>query len=128
MNKRIGNELELKPISEEALEQERLQLLDRLKEIDGLLEKLRMERKTPDRQNADISRLKGVDKYSPVEEKIKLFKSLFQGRQDVFARRFESAKTGKSGYQPVCENEWKAVKIICVIVKFPYRYPGCIVF
>lgn len=51
--------------------------------------------------------MKGVDKYSPVEEKIKLFKNLFQGRQDVFARRFESTKTGKSGYQPVCENEWK---------------------
>ena len=64
MNKRIGNEQELKPISEEALEQERLQLLDRLKEIDGLLEKLRMERKTPDRQNADVPELKGVDKYS----------------------------------------------------------------
>lgn len=108
MNKRIGNELELEPISEEALEQERLQLLDRLKEIDGLLEKIRMVRKNPVRQNAEISELKGVNKYSPVEEKLKLFKNLFQGRQDVFARRFESAKTGKSGYQPVCENEWKA--------------------
>ena len=77
MNKRIGNEQELKPISEEALEQERLQLLDRLKEIDGLLEKIRMERKNPVRQNADIPELKGVNKYSPVEEKIKLFKNLF---------------------------------------------------
>ena len=49
-------------LSIELLEQERLQLLDRLKEIDGLLEKLRMERKTPDRQNADVPELKGVDK------------------------------------------------------------------
>ncbi|MBR5400448.1 MAG: restriction endonuclease subunit R, partial [Treponema sp.] len=111
MNKGMDIEVRISDAqSVEALEQERLQLLDRLKEIDGLLEKLRMERKTPDRQNADVPELKGkgVDKYSPVEEKIKLFKSLFQGRQDVFARRFESAKTGKSGYQPVCENEWKA--------------------
>ena len=94
MDKRLGNELELKPISEEALEQERLQLLDRLKEIERILEEMRSERKSPARQNAEIPELKGVNKYSPVEEKIKLFKNLFQGRQDVFARRFESAKPG----------------------------------
>mgnify|MGYP003553916282 CR=1 FL=1 len=93
------------------LEQERLQLLDRLKEIERILEEMRSERKSPDRQNAEIPELKGVNKYSPVEEKLKLFKNLFQGRQDVFARRFESAKTGKSGYQPVCENEWKARRL-----------------
>jgi hypothetical protein len=32
------------------------------------------------------------------DEKIRLFHSLFRGRQDVYARRFESRKTGKSGY------------------------------
>jgi hypothetical protein len=47
-----------------------------------------------------------VDLQSPVEAKIGLFRSLFRGREEVFARRFESAKTGKSGYQPVCSNEW----------------------
>lgn len=41
------------------------------------------------------------------EEKIKIFRSLFRGREDVFSRRFESRKTGKSGYQPVCVNEWR---------------------
>jgi superfamily II DNA or RNA helicase len=39
-------------------------------------------------------------------EKVSLFMSLFRGREDVFARRFESAKSGKSGYQPCCRNEW----------------------
>ena len=39
-------------------------------------------------------------------EKVYLFMSLFRGREDVFARRFESAKSGKSGYQPCCRNEW----------------------
>ena len=43
---------------------------------------------------------------SSPEEKIKLFRSLFRGREDVFARRFESKKTGKTGYQPACRNEW----------------------
>ncbi len=40
--------------------------------------------------------------------KIELFMNLFKGRSDVFAKRFESLKTGKSGYQPACENEWVA--------------------
>jgi hypothetical protein len=38
--------------------------------------------------------------------KIALFRSLFRGREDVYPRRFESRKTGKAGYQPVCANEW----------------------
>ena len=41
-----------------------------------------------------------------LEEKVALFRSLFQGREDVFARRWFSASTGKSGYQPVCAREW----------------------
>ena len=32
--------------------------------------------------------------------KIALFRSLFRGREDVYARRFESRRTGKSGYAP----------------------------
>ncbi len=43
---------------------------------------------------------------SPVEAKIALFRSLFRGRDDVYARRFTSRKTGKSGYAPACANEW----------------------
>lgn len=44
-------------------------------------------------------------KLSPVE-KIKVFREFFQGREDVFARFWISKKTGKSGYSPVCQNEW----------------------
>ncbi len=47
-----------------------------------------------------------VDNRSPPETKIALFRSLFRGREDVYPRRFESRKTGKTGYQPVCANEW----------------------
>lgn len=32
--------------------------------------------------------------------------SLFKGREDVYARRWES-REGKKGYTPVCANEWK---------------------
>lgn len=38
-------------------------------------------------------------------DKIQLFTSLFKGRTDVFATRYES-KNGISGYSPVCSNEW----------------------
>lgn len=41
-----------------------------------------------------------------LEEKVNLFRGLFQGREDVFARRWFSTTTGKSGYQPVCSREW----------------------
>ncbi|MGN0833960.1 MAG: TOTE conflict system archaeo-eukaryotic primase domain-containing protein [Kiritimatiellia bacterium] len=41
-------------------------------------------------------------------EKIKLFRSIFAGRQDVFARRYENKKKGTSGYAPCCQNQWGA--------------------
>ena len=40
------------------------------------------------------------------EAKIALFRSIFGGRDDVYPRRFESRRTGKSEYQPACANEW----------------------
>ena len=45
-----------------------------------------------------------VHHHSSPEAKIALFRSLFRGRDDVYPRRFESRKSGKSGYQPVCAN------------------------
>jgi hypothetical protein len=53
----------------------------------------------------------GVNQHSPAEVKIALFRSLFHGREDVYPRRFESRKTGRAGYAPVCSNEW--VQGIC---------------
>ena len=38
-----------------------------------------------------------VTKDSPAEEKISLFYSLFKGREDVFALRWESSRSGKVG-------------------------------
>ena len=43
---------------------------------------------------------------SSATEKIGVFRSLFRGRDDVYPRRFESRRTGRSGYQPSCGNEW----------------------
>jgi hypothetical protein len=41
------------------------------------------------------------------DEKIELFMSLFRGRSDVYPIRWESLKTSKIGYSPVCLNEWR---------------------
>lgn len=52
-----------------------------------------------------------VTNQSSQESKIALFRRLFRGREDMYPKRFESVKTGKKGYQPVCGNEW--VEGIC---------------
>jgi superfamily II DNA or RNA helicase len=52
-----------------------------------------------------------IHRHSSPEDKVALFRSLFRGRDDVYPRRFESRKTGKSGYAPACANEW--VKGVC---------------
>jgi superfamily II DNA or RNA helicase len=40
------------------------------------------------------------------DEKVILFRRLFQGRIDTYPIRWES-KAGKSGYSPACANEWR---------------------
>jgi hypothetical protein len=86
-----------------------------MKNIEGLLEKyqaLLLENRELKKEvellkaQLDIPSMpKGEGQASP-REKIRLFMSLFKGRDDVYARRWEN-KAGKSGYSPVCLNEWK---------------------
>ena len=45
------------------------------------------------------------------QEKIHIFRQLFRGREDVFPKRWDNRKTGRSGYSPACSNEW--VRGIC---------------
>lgn len=45
-----------------------------------------------------------------IEEKINIFSNVFNGRTDVYAKRWVSGKTGKSGYSPVCKNEFNIYK------------------
>ena len=47
-----------------------------------------------------------IHKNSTPNEKVELFLSLFTGREDVFAKRWENTKKGISGYVPACNNEW----------------------
>lgn len=60
----------------------------------------------PVTENSEHISTSSINKHSSPEDKINLFRSLFKGREDVFARRWYSKTLDKSGYQPVCENEW----------------------
>jgi superfamily II DNA or RNA helicase len=52
-----------------------------------------------------------VTSVSPTAQKITLFRDLFRGREEVFPRRWENARSGQAGYSPVCRNEW--VRGVC---------------
>ena len=62
-----------------------------------------------------------INTHSSTQDKINFFLALFKGRQNVYARRYYSTKTGKSGYTPVCRNEWE--KGLCD--KKKYKCPSC---
>src|SRR5438046_1332379 len=50
----------------------------------------------------------GVTNSSPPEKKLALFRSLFRGREDAYAVRWE--KGGKSGYSPAGIMDWGAIR------------------
>ena len=85
----------------EALDRERNRLISRL-------DQLKQVAINPDRpQPAKPT----ITNSSPATEKVALFRRLFGGRTDVFPARWENPKTGRSGYAPVCANEW--VRGVC---------------
>lgn len=49
-----------------------------------------------------------INKGSDTLSKIRLFMSLFRGREDVYAKRWENPKKGTAGYAPVCLNLWRS--------------------
>jgi hypothetical protein len=44
-------------------------------------------------------------------DKVALFRSLFRGRDDLFARLWINPRSGSKGYAPACGNEW--VRGVC---------------
>ena len=93
---------------EELLEKYNL-LLEENRKLKREITILRGQSKLDEQNIAENSKEKtiaSVNKFSSPQEKIKLYRSFFRGREDVFARRWYSKNSDKSGYQPVCENEW----------------------
>ncbi len=56
--------------------------------------------------NATTARAPTRAPYTPAE-KVALFIDLFGTRRSVYPKRWENEKTGKSGYSPACDNEWR---------------------
>ena len=82
---------------------ELIQIIEKLeKENKELKEKIygKIEVKDLPKESKDISN----------EEKVKIFMEVFKGRTDLYAKRWISNKTGKSGYSPVCKNEFSVYK------------------
>jgi superfamily II DNA or RNA helicase len=84
-----------------------MEVLD-LKQAQARLEALDRERTALARQIAAIRSAAGGPDIGTAEGRVALFQSLFRGRDDVFATRWESTKTpGRSGWAPRCSNEWR---------------------
>ena len=90
------------------------EILLRLKELELEKEKLTQELKSL--QKSAVSPCNAFEKMSP-EEKIKLFRSLFKGREDIYARRWENSKTNKSGYSPAKKNREILLPITDEVIK-----------
>ncbi len=84
--------------------QREAELLGRIERLERELLAARMELGELQKQRSEVQKCE-VKKI--LEERVALFAKRFVGRTDVYAKRFESLKTGKSGYQPVCANLWK---------------------
>ena len=83
------------------LDAKRTALQDRIRQLKGLKQSIADEQLPFDQSSKS-----NVTNDSTQQEKIVLFWSLFRGREDIYPRRFESKRSGKSGYQPVCRKEW----------------------
>jgi len=64
------------------------------------------EKNIPDSELTEKSCFSDVDSKSDIHSKIRLFMSLFKGRDDVYAKRWENKRKGTSGYSPICLNQW----------------------
>jgi hypothetical protein len=83
-----------------------MEILD-LRQAQVRLAELDRERALLARQISALQGANGPD-IGTAEGRVALFYSLFRGRRDVFANRWESTRTtGRSGWAPRCGNEWR---------------------
>ncbi len=59
---------------------------------------------------AEQDPLPSVDGESPPDAKVRLYRELFVGRDDVYATRWENASTGKSGWSPAVRGGWGSAR------------------
>ena len=86
---------------EELEREELIKIIDALKQ-----ENISLKEKLYGKPKKIIKNIKEISS----EEKIRIFEEVFKGRKDIYAKRWESNKTGKSGYSPACANEFNQSK------------------
>ncbi len=105
----VVDESQLPSRSELLAEVERLQI-----EVDRLYRLLGFDSRPDDGHNrawaptlfGGSEALAEVSLASRLDEKVGLLRSLFGGRSDVFAQRWENRRTGKSGWSPAVRGGW----------------------
>mgnify|MGYP005767823821 CR=1 FL=1 len=88
-------------MGEELEREELIKIIDALKQ-----ENISLKEKLYGKPKKIIKNIKEISS----EEKIRIFEEVFKGRKDIYAKRWESNKTGKSGYSPACANEFNQSK------------------
>lgn len=89
--------------------QKRCEILQNIRTLDGKIAFLNQEKQQllHELRSAPIQDPAiNISEDSSLTANVRLFKELFRGRTDVYAKYWISRKTGKSGYSPVCKNEW----------------------
>jgi hypothetical protein len=80
--------------------------LQRLLAVHGIpIPQLALEKPPPTKT---VEAAPPVDKDERARKRVALFRSLFRGREDVYAQRWESVD-GRSGYAPAAIKDWKAI-------------------
>lgn len=89
--------------------QKRHDIIQSIRKLDSSLSSLNQQKQQLLRELKSVpisERSVTISEEISSDEKVKLFKELFRGRTDVYAKHWTSRKTGKFGYSPVCKNEW----------------------
>lgn len=94
----------------------KLQIQDQLKNALAEIERLKKENEILKNQLLNSSHKTfnngtnySIDHSAKSEEKIKIYRKYFKGREDVYAKRWTNRK-GVSGYSPACYYEWDPIK------------------
>jgi superfamily II DNA or RNA helicase len=93
-------------VEPDALRQECLQLREENERLRSLLERHGIPSSAPTPGQRPVEPVQKKVKLS-TSEKVALFRSLFRGREDVYAQRWESPD-GRSGYSPRTDRDWQA--------------------
>jgi hypothetical protein len=90
-----------------AREEARLARVERIRnEVESRLVSLRKALSALDAEGSPATEAQHRQPPMSRTEKVRLFRSLFRGRADVFPTRWQNRRKKTSGYSPACSREW----------------------